>query len=258
MNGPAIDLANITVRKSDRLLLDNINLSVYAGELVGLIGPNGAGKTTLLNVIAGFEKFEGALSLSGYAESWKRSREARLRIGYVPQSAQIDPAFPIRASEAVMSGLTGRLGLFRLAGKPEREKAMQLMGMMRMTHLAHRPLGQLSGGERQKVLLARALIQQPDILLMDEPTANLDITTQKEVLRFVGDIHELSGVTVLFVTHDLNMLPVSMRRVVLLNHGRIVFDGPADAGISGTMLSKVFEYPIETFHRNGKRFISYD
>lgn len=257
MGKPIIDVKELTVRKGKKILLDSINLNVSQNEFVGIIGPNGAGKTTLLNVIAGFERFEGTLSLFGHREAWTRSRETRLRVGYVPQLFQIDPAFPISALEAVMTGAIGQLGLFRSISRREREKAMRLMEMMRVDHLADRPLGQLSGGERQKVSLARAILQQPDILLMDEPTANLDIAVQKEVLNLINEIHKRETLTLLFVTHDFNMLPAAMRRAVLLNHGRKVFDGDTDTALSGETLSRLFQYPLETFERNGRRFVSY-
>jgi ABC-type Mn2+/Zn2+ transport system ATPase subunit len=257
MDKQIIELKGITVRRAKGLLLDGISLSVSGNEFVGIIGPNGAGKTTLLNVIAGFERFEGTLSLFGHREAWTRSRDTRLRIGYVPQLFQIDPAFPILASEAVMTGAIGRLGLFHSPGRREREKAMRLMEMMRVDHLADRPLGQLSGGERQKVSLARAILQEPDILLMDEPTANLDIAVQKEVLNLINEIHKRETLTLLFVTHDFNMLPAGMRRAVLLNHGKTVFDGDINTALSGEILSRLFQYPLETFERNGRRFVSY-
>jgi zinc transport system ATP-binding protein len=257
MNDKIIDLHGINVRKAKGLLLDGITLSVFRNEFAGIIGPNGAGKTTLLNVIAGMERFEGNLSLFGRRENWRRSRDTRLRIGYVPQLFPIDPAFPILAAEAVLTGVIGRLGLFRTPGRQERNKAMRLMEMMRVAHLADRPLGQLSGGERQKVSLARAIIQEPDILLLDEPTANLDIAVQKEVLNLIYEIHKRGNLTLLFVTHDFNMLPAAMRRAVLLKHGKTVFDGDIDTALSGNILSSLFEYPLETFERNGRRFVSY-
>ncbi len=258
MNRHVIEFEGITVRKGNNLLLDNISLSVSSTEFVGIIGPNGAGKTTLLNVIAGFEQFSGTLSLFGHQESRKRDRQTRLRIGYVPQLFQIDPAFPILASEAVVTGSIGRLGLFRSPGREEMERAMRLMEMMRMAHLADRPLGQLSGGERQKVSLARAILQQPDILLMDEPTANLDIAVQKEVLDLICEIHTRQDLTLLLVTHDVTMLPAAMRRAVLLDNGKKIYDGDIDTAMSSETLSRLFQYPLETFDRNGKRFVSYD
>ncbi len=257
MSEKIIELEGITVRKGRDILLGGINLGVSRNEFVGIIGPNGAGKTTLLNVIAGFERFSGTLSIFGQRQYWKRTRETRLRIGYVPQILQIDQSFPILAYEAVMTGLIGRLGLFRLPDKKDREKTMRLMEMMRISHIAERPVGQLSGGERQKVSLARAIIQEPDILLMDEPTANLDIAVQKEVLNLINDIHKNASLTLLFVTHDFTMLPETMRRAVLLDKGKVVFDGNIDAALSGETLSGLFRYPMEIFERDGRRFISY-
>ena len=245
------------MRRHQSLLLSGIDLRVSKNEFVGVIGPNGAGKTTLLNVIAGFEKFSGALSLFGEAQTWRRPRQTRLRVGYVPQLLQIDPGFPILARQAVMTGAVGRLGLFRKPGKQEYENTLRLMDMMRVAHLADRPLGQLSGGERQKVSLARAIVQKPDLLLLDEPTANLDIAVQKEVLKLIDEISEREALTILFVTHDFNMLPERMRRAVMLKGGLKVFDGKISAALTGNELSRVFEYPLETFERNGKRFICY-
>lgn len=257
MNGQILELKGVTVQKARRLLLDNIRFSVSRREFIGIIGPNGAGKTTLLNVIAGFERFKGTLRLFGNGETWKRTRDTRIRVGYVPQQFPIDPSFPILALEAVMTGVIGRLGVFRSPGKAEREKAMELMEMMRVAHLAKRPLGQLSGGERQKVSLARTILQKPEILLMDEPTANLDVAVQKEVLNLINEIHERESLTLLFVTHDFNMLPEAMKRAVLINNGKTVFNGDIQTALSSHMLSRLFQYPLETFERNGRRFVSY-
>jgi ABC-type Mn2+/Zn2+ transport system ATPase subunit len=257
MGGAVMELEGVTVRKTKNLLLDGISMSVSRDEFVGLIGPNGAGKTTLLNVIAGFEPFLGTLRLFGQRVTEKRSRASRLRVGYVPQSFPIDPAFPILALEAVLAGLVGRLGLFRSPGRKEKEKAMSLMEMMRVDRLADRPLGQLSGGERQKVSLARAILQQPDILLMDEPTAGLDIAVQKEVLNLIDDIHQRESLTILFVTHDFTMIPSTLRRAVLLDRGAKVFDGDVEIALSGESLSRLFRYPLKTFDHEGRRFVSY-
>jgi ABC-type Mn2+/Zn2+ transport system ATPase subunit len=257
MDSPVIELDGVSVKKPNCTLLDRISLRVSRNEFVGVIGPNGAGKTTLLNVIAGLERFEGKLRLFDHAETWRRSRETRMRIGYVPQSFEIDPAFPILALEAVMTGVYGRAGLFRSPGESDRRRALELMEMMRVAHLARRPLGHLSGGERQKISLARAIIQRPEILLLDEPASNLDIAVQMEVLNLIGDIYERESMAILFVTHDFNLLPPCMRRAVFINHGAIVFDGGIDNALTGPRLSSLFEYPLETFERNGRRFISF-
>jgi len=252
-----IKLTKLTVRRQKTLLLSNIDLDVSRNEFLAIIGPNGAGKTTLLNVIAGFEKFSGELEIFGKRETWRRKRCARLRVGYVPQLMQIDPSFPILAFEAVMIGAIGRVGLLRNPGIKERQEAHQLMEMMRVSHLANRPLGHLSGGERQKVSLARAILQKPDLLLLDEPTANLDIAVQKEVLNLIDEISRRESLTILFVTHDFNMLPSRMRRAVMLKNGIKVFDGDIREAVQDKALSSLFDYPLETFDRNGRRFISY-
>ncbi len=254
---PIIELEGISLKKSNCILLDKINLQVSRNEFLGIIGPNGAGKTSLLNVIAGFEKFDGALRLFDQPETWVRSRRTRVRVGYVPQMFEIDPAFPILAIEAVMTGACGRAGLFRPPGASDRKRAMELMKMMRVEHLAHRPLGHLSGGERQKISLARAIIQQPEILLLDEPTSSLDVAVQMEVLNLIEDLYKWESMTVLFITHDINLLPKCMHRAVFMNHGSVIFDGKIENALTSPMLSRLFEYPLETFERNGRRFISF-
>ena len=257
MNETAIELKDLSVKKPGCTLVNNVSLRARRGEFVGLIGPNGAGKTTLLNVLAGLEKFNGTLKLFGEPASHRRSRSARMRIGFVPQSFEIDRAFPIRALEAVLTGVYGRTGLFRQPAASDIERALELMEMMRIARLANRPLGHLSGGERQKISLARALMQRPEILLLDEPAANLDIAIQQEVMNLIAKLYEKEELTVIFVTHDFNLLPRSLRRAVFMNHGAIVFDGDVEEAMTGPMLSRLFEYPLETFERNGRRFVSF-
>jgi ABC-type Mn2+/Zn2+ transport system ATPase subunit len=257
MNAPVIKPEEVSVRKSNCVLLDKINLRVYGKEFVGIIGPNGAGKTSLLNLIAGLERFEGNLRLFGQDETWIRSRQSRTRIGYVSQLFEIDPGFPILAIEAVLTGVYGRIGLFRSPDNQDKKRAMELMELTRISHLANRPLGHLSGGERQKISIARAIIQKPEILLLDEPTSNLDIAVQMEVLNLITDLYERESMTVLFVTHDFNLVPKCMKRAVFLNHGHIVFDRTTDEALTSPMLSRLFEYPLEIFERNGRRFVSF-
>ncbi|HOV90901.1 MAG TPA: metal ABC transporter ATP-binding protein [Syntrophorhabdaceae bacterium] len=258
MNRFVIEMEGITLHKAKNILLDHINLCFSEGEFAGIIGPNGAGKTTLLNVIAGFERFTGRLSLFGQDQTWHRDRNITIRIGYVPQVLEIDRSFPILAYEVVLTGCLGRTGLFRLPEKKEKERSEEVMEMLRIKDMAKKPFGRLSGGEQQKVILARAIIQEPHILLLDEPASNLDMAVQKEFMDLISDIHKKKGMTILLVTHDFNLLPASLRRGILINKGKIVFDGDIRTATSGEVLSALFKYNLETFERNGKRFVSYD
>ena len=156
-----------------------------------------------------------------------------------------------------MTGIYGRVGLFGKTTISDKKRALELMEMMRIAHLSDRPLGWLSGGERQKISLARALMQRPEILLLDEPTSNLDVAVQMEVLNLLSDIYEKEALTIFFVTHDFNLLPRPMRRAVFMNHGAVVFDGGVEEALTGPMLSRLFEYPLETFEQNGRRFVSF-
>jgi ABC-type Mn2+/Zn2+ transport system ATPase subunit len=257
MSEIAIELKKVSLTKGKRRILDDVSLMVSGGEFFGILGPNGAGKTSLLNVIAGFEPFSGELRVFGTVMGKNRNRESRLRIGYVPQIFDIDPSFPIRAIEAVMTGGYGRLGLFRKPDRKEREQALEIMRNMRVENLAWKPLGHLSGGERQKVSLARALYQEPEILLLDEPTSGLDIAIQKEFLDLICGIHANKKITVVIVTHDFNMLPERMARAVLIRAGKVIFDGGTESALTEKALTDLFNYPVKTIERGGKRFISY-
>lgn len=253
-----IEFKDITVKKANTLILNRINLSIRYNEFVGIIGPNGAGKSTLLNVVAGLERFDGTLMLFGEDQLWRQKSKKRLKIGYVPQLFEIDRGFPINVLETIMTGAIGQMGLFHFSNKAYLSKAYDIMETLRIKHLEKKPIGTLSGGERQKVLLARTLMQKPEILLLDEPTANLDIAVQKEFFDLISDIHKKERCTVLFVTHDFNLLPQTMERIVLLKHGKIIFDGQASYALTGERLASIFETSLETFQKNEERSVSND
>jgi len=253
-----LELSGVSLVRGRTRILDNVSLNIRGGEFGPRNSPNGAGKTTLLNVIAGLESCEGEVRLFGVPACKSNGMKSRLRVGYIPQLFEIDPSFPITAYEVVLSGCYGKLGLFRRAGAGEKRRARELMELVRVSHVADRPVGHLSGGERQKVSLARALIQEPDLLLLDEPTASLDIAVQKDVLDLVCNIRERMGLTLVLVTHDFSVLPRDMSRTILMREGRVVFDGDTGSALESETLSGLFDYPVETFERNGRRFISYD
>jgi ABC-type cobalamin/Fe3+-siderophores transport system ATPase subunit len=168
----------------------------------------------------------------------------RKKVGYVPQVENIDPRMPMNVREVVMIGRYGLLGLLRRPGKHDWEIVDEMLGLVGMTHLARRPIGHLSGGEQQRVAIARCLAQEPELFLLDEPTASLDWKAQTEILELVKRIHDSRHLTTLFVTHDLGALPVACDRVVLMKEGLITAEGPPDELLTSENLSQLYDMPI--------------
>ncbi|GHJ41240.1 anchored repeat-type ABC transporter ATP-binding subunit [Streptomyces sp. TS71-3] len=220
---PALAVDNVSVELAGKLVLADAALSVDRGELVGLIGPNGAGKTTLLRTVLGLLRpVAGQVRIDGH-----RTRPGRTPIGYVPQRHDFAWEFPLSVANTVMTGLTGRLGLFRRPGPAEWEAVADALDRVRMRSLADRPVGQLSGGQRQRVLVARALALRPALLLLDEPFTGLDMTTQELLSElFTGLAHE--GRAVLMTTHDILSALDGCDRLALLDRTVIAVGTPAE------------------------------
>lgn len=226
MTTPAVAIKEATVSYYEHIALRNISLQVSPGEFLGIIGPNGAGKTTLLTVVNGLGRLHsGAVYLFGEKLTPRNFRRWRSAIGYVPQQQRIDHRVPFDTWEAVLIGVYGKVGLLHSIGEMYRRRAEKLLRFFCITHLRNRPVGQLSGGEMQKVALARALLPGPRILLLDEPTANLDPLSVKEILRLLTTIYRMFNLTILMVTHQFEHLPASCQRLVMMRDARIIFDG---------------------------------
>ncbi|XTZ19167.1 anchored repeat-type ABC transporter ATP-binding subunit [Micromonospora echinospora] len=206
-----------------RPVLRDVRLHLDRGELVGLLGPNGAGKTTLLRTILALVRSRRGRVL---VED-RPTRPGRSGIGYVPQRHEFSWDFPVTVEQAVLSGRTGRIGLFRRPGVADWRAVGDALDRVQLAGLRHRPVGELSGGQRQRVLVARALALAPSILLLDEPFTGLDMPTQK----LLGDLFTSlarEDRAVLMTTHDLVAAVDSCTRLVLLN-GCVVADGhPTD------------------------------
>jgi iron complex transport system ATP-binding protein len=210
-------------------VLRGIDLDVPPGTVLGIVGPNGAGKSTLLALLSGvLAPASGEVRLDGRSlADWKRRDVAR-RIAVVPQSEPT--AFPYRVSEIVLMGRTPHLhGLFATETDEDRAAAANALDAVGISDLLCRPMNQLSGGERQMVLAARALAQEPGILLLDEPTASLDLAHQQSLFRLLVKRNAETGLTVVVVTHDLNLAALYCRSLAVLHEGRIAALGaPAD------------------------------
>jgi ABC-type Mn2+/Zn2+ transport system ATPase subunit len=221
------------------LALQDISLTISAGEFVGVIGPNGSGKTTLCRAMLGLmAPLEGHLRIFDCACGELRCSH-RAQIGYLPQKGVVDRNFPVTVLETVMMGRYGALGLFKRAGRQDRKIALEALAHVGMDNHQNTALGHLSGGQQQRVFIARALAQQPKVLLLDEPTTGLDITTQHNVIELVAQLHKELGLTVLLITHDINMIRSRVDRLVLLKT-RLFASGPPAEVLKPEILRQVY------------------
>jgi len=240
-----ISIKNAVVSYREDVALQGISLEVKQGEFIGIIGPNGAGKTTLLTVINGLGKLvQGQALVLGLPVNKGNSIKLRKRIGYVAQAENIDPRLPINVRETVMVGHYGQLGLLHQPTRAHRESVDKALDMVGIAHLSQRPIGHLSGGEYQRAAIARALVQQPDIFLLDEPTASIDEQAQWEILKLIQLIHSEGHMTTLFVTHDLRILPSICQRLVLMKGGKIWQEGSPDLMLTEKVLSQLYGVPV--------------
>jgi zinc/manganese transport system ATP-binding protein len=243
-----IELKKIeTIYEGERIpVIRNINLTVKSGEFVAIIGPNGAGKTTLLETINGLLSHTAGKGLVFGKEILKNKTKIRKEIGYVIQNFETDPLTPFLSKDIVMSGRTGKIGMFRFASKKDWEVVWHSMGLVGMIDFAHRPVGKLSGGEFQKILLSRVLAQQPKLLLLDEPFSNLDFSSRNQIEILLNRVHEQHQMTIVMVSHDLSFVPSRCTRIVVLDKGEIIMDGEKEKILTSDTINIIF-------HKKGGR-----
>jgi ABC-type Mn2+/Zn2+ transport system ATPase subunit len=219
----AVEVRNVAAGYNGHTALEDVTFTIEPGCLAGLVGPNGSGKSTLLRVILGMHRpWQGEVILYGRPAG----REQR-RIGYMPQSELVDWSFPVSVRDVVLMGRYGKIGLLRRPGKADRRVAEAAIERVRLTDRANRLIGELSGGEQRRALIARALAQQADLLLLDEPFAGLDATAQHDLLRLFEELRK-EGKTLFVATHDLSCVAEDFDHAVLLNRRVIAFGRPAD------------------------------
>ena len=236
---PIIRFDHASFGFSGVIALKDISLSIDAGEFVGVIGPNGSGKTTLCRAVLGLmAPIEGHLHIFDCACDKLRCHH-RAKIGYLPQKGVVDRNFPVTVLETVMMGRYGALGLLTRPGAKDREIAMEALAHVAMEEHKDTALGHLSGGQQQRVFIARALAQQPKVLLLDEPTTGLDMTTQHNVIELVQHLHDELRLTVLLITHDINMIRSRVDRLVLLKT-KLYAAGPPAEVLKPDILSEVY------------------
>ncbi len=226
--------------------LRNVDIELRGGEVLGLVGPNGSGKTTLIRAATGgLRPQSGCVSLRGEDIGTLTARDIALRVAVVPQSPVLPDAFT--ALECVLMGRTPHLRLLENESAADIEIAQRAMLATETWQLASRPIGELSGGERQRVLVARALAQDTPVLLLDEPTAHLDIGHQASVLRLMRSLAAGEGKAVLAVIHDLTLAARFCDRLVLLHAGEVVADGAPGDVLRADLLRRVYEASVDVF-----------
>jgi zinc/manganese transport system ATP-binding protein len=241
-------LEGIGVRLGGRPVLGDVTFSLGKGEFTGIIGPNGAGKTTLLRVILGLIEPSGGRVLVDGEPLHNKNKAA---IGYVPQKLVIDPDMPLRARDVVSLGLDGhRLG-FGFPSRQRRALVEAALADVGADGYADARVGELSGGEQQRVLIAHALISRPKLLLLDEPLANLDLRSEQEIVAVLGKLAREHDISVLLSAHDMNPLLAVMDRIVYVANGHAA-SGPTDEVVTSAGLTQLYGHHVDVVRVHGR------
>jgi iron complex transport system ATP-binding protein len=242
-----IEIKNLSVRYGDFYALNQIDLDIPRGTWTCLVGPNGAGKTTFLKTLLGNKAYDGSITIDGL-EVYKNLRN----VAFVPQRPEIPAGMDV--AEYVMLG-RARLDGWGRESRTSRRLVQQILEQMQLSGRRHQLVTQLSGGEMQRVLIARALVQEPELMILDEPTSALDLHHQISTLDHIEGMQK-SGVTVVSTMHDITLGAMYAERIVIMQHGKVLLDGPANQVIHSTHLKLAFDDAI-TIHTldNGRPVI---
>jgi len=238
-----ISLRSVSVALDGKRVVDDVDLELAPGEWVTLIGPNGAGKSTLLRAIAGLVSFGGAIELDGEPLEGLRRRDVARRLAFVPQSPLLPPDMTVR--EYVLLGRTPHIGPFGSESRQDVAAARRALERLELGPFSERRLHTLSGGEQQRVVLARALAQEAPLLLLDEPTTALDIGRQQQALELVVELREQGPLTVLSAMHDLTLALQYGDRLALLSGGRLVAAGAPEEIATESLLAEHYGADVQ-------------
>ena len=246
-----LQVTNLAFGFPGRTIGRDVSFSLASGEAMCVLGPNGGGKTTLFRTILGLlEPHGGSVALDGVPLGSLSRAEVARRIGYVPQGHSAYFAFTVL--DFVLMGRTAHLGVFSVPGRRDRELAARVLESLGIAHLAQRPVTEISGGERQLALVARALAQEPGLLVLDEPTASLDFGNQVRVLEKITAL-AASGISILFATHDPDHAFLTSQRVLLLAGGRVLEVGSPAEVIRPDSLQRLYGVSVEVLPLAGGR-----
>ena len=259
MAGASLQISDIQVIRSGRKILDIDKLHILSGQLVNIIGTNGAGKTTLLKMLCGLLKPSSGTVLFDQIpifslSPWKRSN-IKKQIGYIPQSAEYNSELPFTVREVVAMGRTSTKSLLTKLTQTDYVYVDQWIDRVGLAYQRDQTFRSLSGGEQQKVLIARAMVQNPKILMLDEPTSNLDFHWKLEISRFIHELQKQMSLTVLIISHEIASIPLNADRTVLLHKGKILADGESEEVLTSDTIQHVYQCRIRVFELEGNKYI---
>jgi zinc/manganese transport system ATP-binding protein len=241
---------DISVHLGGKSILDHVSFTVKSGEFLGIIGPNGAGKTTLFQILLGL--LEPQLGSIQFEDEFHKKIEHSTVIGYVPQSRQLDPEIPMTSWDFVSLGLPHKIRPWFTS--KDREAIENALLLTDAESLTYKMIGKLSGGERQRVYLAQALVRNPRVLLLDEPTSNLDPGAQEKMAAVVARICNETGVSVLFISHDINLIARYANRILYLTKGHYAM-GTVDEVMQSDVLSNLYGNTVEVMKKGSKLMV---
>ncbi|HVE19697.1 MAG TPA: ATP-binding cassette domain-containing protein [Ilumatobacteraceae bacterium] len=250
MSATAVTFRQAAVRMGGRTIWRDLDADIARGEFVAVLGPNGVGKSTLVKVVLGLIPVaEGAVEVLG-GPPGQHNRE----IGYLPQRRSFDRDLRIRGIDIVRLGLDGDRWGLPIGRRRDAARVDEVIDLVGATAFATKPIGQVSGGEQQRVLIAQALVREPELLLLDEPLDSLDLPNQAAVAELVASISRERGVTVLLVAHDVNPILPYLDRVIYLGRGGGLI-GPPEEVITSESLTKLYDTPIEVLRASDGRLV---
>jgi len=239
VTAPVITLENVSFSYGGPVVLEQVNLTMERGEFLGLVGPNGGGKSTLLKIILGLlEPAAGHVTVLGH-----RPVEARQAIGYVPQFATFPRYFPVSVEETVLLGRLGKTRSIIGYGKADKAAARRAMTETEIEDLHKRPIDALSGGQVQRVLIARALVSEPEILILDEPTSNIDMRAETDIFDLLKTLN--TRMTIVVVSHDIGFISQYVSRIACLNRTLLCH---SSSPITGEVIEQLYGAPVQMIH----------
>jgi ABC-type cobalamin/Fe3+-siderophores transport system ATPase subunit len=253
-DGPLIQAQNLCFAYSSLPAVADVSLALPRGAMGALIGANGSGKSTLIRLLAGLLKpNSGQVIFDDAPLGNLQARERAERIAYVPQSSAT--VFPFTALEVVLTGRSPYSGRFRFESARDEEIALAALDALDAAHLAARHITELSDGERQLVTVARALAQQPQVMLLDEPASALDLKHRTQLARALRRLRDDHGIAVLMITHDLMLLDSAADLIFAMKCGRVFASGAPEAVLTDSVLGEIYDAPVRTVRRDGRTFV---